>query len=618
MKKLLIPFVCLSFALGARGQDVDPAMYYADDTHIYAAVGNLTKFHELADDHAIKELIGHPSLQYIFGGLFEGEFDGADEEFMADIGMEMEDIAKAFPGHVSAGMKLPVDDFLAAITGKRVDEEPEPDIALTAQCTLSEDELAEVLEGIIKNQNRAKKDEDGELVEPEVKFSLIRDRDGGLTVFRFEGESDGELVPPIVSCVLVEGTLVASMAGIKEAGDGLGDGYFADVVERVESEGSLKDALGGSDQYLDVADELRESDFVVFMPLGELAELAEAMVGTLYDEAPEAAVMMAPKDTVLKILGLNELDALTISGAFVDDGIEMFGSINFISRAGAIAKLLNYDGREVSLPDLASEGVVAVSATTLDLAGILEHILDTVKRISPMAGPMVEMQLANMEKEGIPIRKGILGSMAPGSFSLSGYSGDKIPKYGYPSRMISMSLSDPKGLETALDSVRGFMTKMGLPEGGKREFMGVTIHQMDEIVQMMAGVGDLNEDATGSYAIVDDRLVVVAGEDDFMEHIITSMRKKGSDLLDNSAIEAGWERWESKDMVEFAYQDMAALVTEMMTAAVDEFNFYGEEEEAEAFLAGMPDLDDLDFSMIVKTYDSPKSLSFRMAFVRNQ
>ena len=41
------------------------------------------------------------------------------------------------------------------------------------------------------------------------------------------------------------------------------------------------------------------------------------------------------------------------------------------------------------------------------------------------------------------------------------------------------------------------------------------------------------------------------------------------------------------------------------------------EEEAEAFLAGMPDLDDLDYSMIVKTYDSPKSLSFRMAFVKN-
>ena len=88
--------------------------------------------------------------------------------------------------------------------------------------------------------------------------------------------------------------------------------------------------------------------------------------------------------------------------------------------------------------------------------------------------------------------------------------------------------------------------------------------------------------------------------------------------LDNSAIEAGWERWESKDMVEFAYYDVGELAKEFVLTVSNEMLLEGVDAEYIGdFLAEIPPMDDLDFHMAMKTFDTPKSISFRIAIVEN-
>ncbi len=632
----LLPLLLLAtLAATTRAQESDPASFFPDDSSALTGIRNLTKIYDLEDDHPLKELGAHPAVKHIFSEFSDGASSFIDDELLTDIGFSKEDLARAFPSRLALGVRvdLAAKADIEAAEAKADPDDPDPttaqfgfqsvapDMAIIADCTLTVDQLADLFEGFIAHLNRKATKEAEEAVDviPPSKYSLVREQADGLSLFRIEGDEDDGPAGNNTIATLVEGVLILAPSP-KDSHKGLGDGFFADVVRRVASGGQEKDSLASTDGYLDAAEQLADTDFYFYAPLENLAQALETMISESYEQAEEdgnPVGMFATKDAILTTIGLGDFKAFILAGTIVPEGFELFNELQFNERRGIISKILRYDDGGLALPDFAPEGLTAVAVSSLDVGGMLNEILAAVKAISPMASGVLDMQIANLEKEGLSIRDGIIGSLGSGITSFSGYSDDVIPADRLPSHLFVINLSDPAGMDRALAGVRAFVAKLGTPEAENREFMGVTIYQMDELAQFLSGMVDVEPDATASYAISGNRLLVAVGESDFMEHGITSLKKKGADLDSDPAIREAWSRWGDKNLVEFAYEDIATLLKSIALSTAGSIEFAEElgteiEPDIDAVkdaAEALPPVDDLHYYLAGKTYNTPEALT---------
>jgi len=616
------------FVTSAFGQNApDPGLYLPGETSVVMTVRDLSVFADLEEDHPVRSFLAHPGVRHIFGEFLDDAEGMLDEETSKDLGIDEEELARLFPGlfmvgayfDISALMNPPAVDGNGDQTEARMGLNINLEEALGGVAILDTTATDERIFELMENLGNHVAENSDDLEEART----IRDELDGKKIIRTEMKPvDGDW-QTITGCLL-DGKLVVNFTP--------NENYYRDVLRRVEGGGKESGSMANETGYLDARDRLTESDFFVFAPLTGMMAAIEEALRDAYEKMGEQAqagggmnpAMMIPIDNIVNVIGFKDFRRMTLAGKLQPDGIEFVQEIAFNERSGMISNMINYGDGGIELPDVDSAGLKSFSVSSFNLGKMVNTMIKATHQISPMVGGMVDMQLAQLENQGLKLRTGILPAIGDELISMEMYANPDPPEDQLPSQVFMVKAEDPTGMEAALEEMKGYMSTMtGAEDSEPREFMGVTVNELSGIGEALGQMFPTVDDPSTAYSFVDDYLVITLGEPDMMNHLIASLKKKGNDLESFEVVGESWRRWDDANLVSFTYQDIATLMRTFIYGSEDGLEVQAEIDGDDVALDrvgegidDMPSLEDMNYYLIDKTYQTEEALVSRGFFGR--
>ena len=616
----------VAFSGTAKAQADQPiGTLLPEDTSVLMMVRDLSTFYELPDDHAINNLMNHPAIQHLSGEALDEAGEIFSEETMEEMGVTEEQLAQWFPGRLALAARLDLEMLLDAATEGALGEPGgEANVSANlstkglsflaaADTTITEAEIKEIIDGMV---TRMKETEDDEIEDARA----FQDQFEGFPMTRLETKTfteDGDEVWTGIGFILANEMLIITQ--IPEDRSELSDSIATDMVQRIKSGGAEAGALAGNRSFIDSADQLEEADLFLFAPLENIATAGETALGSLFDDAANDPAggpginMFLTKDGLLDFLGLTDFKRMTVAAKIQPDGIEMVQELAVNERTGIIAKMVNYE-QGIQLPEMDPAGLTGITVSGYKLAESIEMLLTELPKLSPMLGGMLQMQMAQMENQGLKIQSGMLPAMGNGLIYVQAYATPEPADDQVPSAALIFNATDPAGLGAAMGEIAGFVeANMGGGEvAAPREFMGEQIFDVDSLAQMIGPMLSVGQANSAAYSIVGDKLIMTVGEKAMMDHVIASLKKGTSSLEDHETLSESWKMWGNENLVEFGYSDLATQIKAAIYGSEEGIAVRGQvgettegEDTAANIIKDMPSLKGLDFSITEKTYDTP-------------
>lgn len=643
-------------ALPASAQDSDPGRFLPEETTMVVHLRAVSSFTDLEEDHPIRRAAAHPAFAELLQA-FRTQFELLMEEneenpepslaeaVEQELGVEAGELSRLFPGQFTLAMHVDTDRLIEEVKAKVFGNTAGmPQISdciggvLVADTTADEDRWATLLESA-GNSLASCADSPGEI-------RIVREASGDLEIIRLEikqGESDWY---PVDSTI-IDGKLVISISPNTT--------YFLDVAQRITTPGASEGSLAGSESYAEALGKLAEPDFLVHVVLEDAMRAMDLAIteayATMAEAGPNPATMLLPEANLRRSLGLTDFKDYTTAIKILPDGAELLAEMRLTGRSGLLAQLMEYGAADISLPSFDPAGVKTVQVNSYDFSKMLELVLDHAPQISPLLGGMLEMQLMNLQTQGLDVRGGLIPALGEGFTLIETHTTADPPADELASTIWLLGCKDPEALAAAIEGLRTIVgQRLPLEESEPRSFRDVTIHGIGGMDFLMSAFAGGTVEAF-NYAIVDDQLVITTGKKETIEHAISCLKDGSHDLAADKAIAAAWNRWDSENLISFSYMDGAQLVRTMLsslreglelTAETDELldeiedvvaESEGAEEQAEdaqsaevevladeltrslvESLETLPDLSDMHFYLMSKSYQTETSIVTRGFF----
>jgi hypothetical protein len=652
---VLILVSCL--ALPVSAQDSDPGRFLPQDTTMVLHLRALSSLTGLEENHPIRRFAAHPAFEEILEN-FRSEFDlvmgdtdddlvfSAIEAVETELGIEPGELSRLFPGQFTFAAHLDIKQIIAAarerIQGKATGM---PQISdwiggvLVADTTADADRWATLFERIGNSL--------ASCADTPAEVRLVRESSGEREIIRLEikqGKSDWYSI----DSTLVNGRLVISISPNTD--------YFVDVAARLAAPDGSANSLAASAGYSEALNKLPEPDFLFHVAVEDAMKAIDTAIteayATMAEAGPNPAVMMLPEANLRRILGLTDFKDSTMTIKILPEGVELMSALHLNGRTGLLAQLMQFGDGPISLPGFDPTKLMSIEVTSYDVSRTLELILEHAPRLSPMLGGMLEMQLMNLQTQGIDIRGGLIPALGEGTTVAQTFTGTDPDADQLPDTIYLLGCDDAEALAGVMEGIRNFVGQ-NLPavKTTPRTLGEFTIHSvtgMDSIVRELASG---KEDARLDYAIIGDQLVITVGGDRTMEYAVSCLQDGGHDLTTDDAINTAWNHWESENLVSFFYMDAAQLVRTLLLNLREGLEWRAEmddllknieragadleaaegqqedaqEEEIEAVademtrslaekLRTLPDLSNMHFYLSGKTYQTEHSILSRVFF----
>lgn len=306
-----------------------------------------------------------------------------------------------------------------------------------------------------------------------------------------------------------------------------GEEHVEETILRVQGK-SKGSSLANSAPYQDSFDEIEQGQaraFLNFKMISSLAERMEKVPGVKIPENPFGVTLKGLIDG----LGLKGLDHFAMQIDLADDGFFASQGLFMNEREGMLA-LLNPVDTEVELYDFSPKDAFGISTMRYDLSEVWPTVEQTLTRISPGLGLLVNSQIQAFEEQAkLSLREDLFGSMGDEILSLSylnqSTSGE-IDMENPSSTIYAISLKDPDLFDRTLRSLFDAVTQ-GSDLFKEREHRGVVVRSM----RGLEGLG-----ASFGYAVFDQWLLLSIGEERYLNQLINRMKGAKSALWDQPHI----------------------------------------------------------------------------------
>ncbi len=578
--------LALGFSLAATAQDTavsDPGSYLPAETTAVLNLRELSVFSDLNENHPVRRFAAHPAFENLIDCWCE-ELDltvaaETNETSLSTImgeslGLEEDEFSRLFPGQFTLAVHIDVIRIMEALKAKIFSQATdEPNISdfiggvLVADTTADEERLAELLENAANASASS--------LNTPAEVSVVREKGGDQNLIRLKikrGDSDAYTV----DSAHVDGKFVVSLSPNTD--------YFHSVLQHLGTETASQGSLADSEVYARARNQLIDPDLFFYVVLEDTMKTIDQAITEAYSQMAEAGpnpvTMMVPEANIRRVLGLTDFKDMTLAAKIQPTGAEYLAEFAMSGRTGLPLKLMEYGESGISLPDFDPTGLKKLQVTSFDFSRMLNTILDYAPQISPMLAGMLDMQLMNLQTQGLDIRGGLIPSLGEGFTVIETYVTPTPDPEQLPSSIWMLGCDDPDGLTAAIEGLKKIVQQsLPLEEKEPRTFMDTTIHGiggMDFVISQMApGVTD----AVLDYAIVDDQLVITVGEASAMEHAITNLKNGGHDLTEFEALGESWNRWDSENLVAFTYLDVANLVRTLLLGIGEGLDASAEAEE---------------------------------------
>ncbi|MFG0319686.1 MAG: hypothetical protein ACF8XB_20605, partial [Planctomycetota bacterium JB042] len=188
-----------------------------------------------------------------------------------------------------------------------------------------------------------------------------------------------------------------------------------------------------------------------------------------------------------------------------------------------------------------------------------------------------------------------------------------------PTQAYVVRVRDPQGLEESLAELAEFVG-----DEEPTEFMNELVYRIPMPGGMMLGGG---KEAFLAYAVVENDLVVSVGEARMVENLISHIKNPGESVLENSSLMAALDDLPDDDCVGLGFADIADVLTNAIRGG--EMGLFMEAsrerdagrrsrlERARKTLDELPDVSDLHYLMVSKSYRTPESYLYRVLIRRD-
>ncbi|MFP4357935.1 MAG: hypothetical protein ACLFSZ_05800 [Puniceicoccaceae bacterium] len=558
----LLTTVAGGFASGA-----DPAAVADRETAVFLVAPDLPTLDRNFDESAFGALLENEELRKsIFPETGDADAGGAAGLFGEEAKEQWERYGHFFDGGLAVAITLPEIDWESA---DWEDFEGRDHFAIIAGFSGSEEDLAGFLEpwsderpgNLLPGQEGHGFDE--EFMGHNLRIEEVTSEDGGLV--RRNGWA------------LVNGTAV--LAQPVE--------YLRDAVARIAdpSEGG---SLAGVDRFLDVRGRAGESDLLLFVNLGLLAEFGrgpfeKGMASAMAE--PGANPLDISPEGVFEALGLDALRTFHLSATFGADRSVVEGGLFYREKKGLLHLLAHGDG-PIPLSSLAPGNPLSTSVGRARWADAWLGVKEMLAEISPGLPMMIDMTRNNLlQSTGVDFERSLIGGLGEelvaytASRDAAAPGGDGPPEVD---SVVAFELSDPAGFVLALEGIKGMFGADAFFD--KKDFEGAAIHTSKTPMP-----GD--PQAFFSYAIAGDLFLIGTGKDGLLEGAVARWKEGGSGF---------WNRPEVRDLlaelpdgaVGASYADLGSMIGEMVAALalLREVRSEGSAAEADAYPGSGEDL----------------------------
>ena len=609
--KLTSFLVVLTLASAARAQhEGDLADVLPAETFLYASISDLGDLIEIDEDGAIATLLRHDAVKQAFDEIY-GSFDWLqDKDLMLALNLEPKDLAQLFGGRIvfaipEVGIK---ESDVDTTSGAGVETSLSLDLPRGVAAFADFDGTREQLEELFDNIVTVWEEEDDV-----NQVTLLNDEFEGARIYQFEVEDlQGEIDDDEMLIGFRDGLLVLS-----DQRDTL-----EDLLDRLAHGVADEERLVDAPRYTETLDACGETDVLVYLNLGEVGPLLNEVILNQMEQFGDDLETFVSPDDLIETIGLDAFWSMFLGLRVDDDEAELTFGLTHEDRDHGLARLITYADGGVEIPTFFNPDFHSASVSCYDFTDAYLAVMDAVKKASPYGYNVLDTQLGMLERE-FPIRDALLENCDGLLIDILGYpeastaGPDDNPTQAYILRV--------KDAQTLAEAVDEFGEIYG--EGEPTEFMNERIyeipsHSLPFMMMMMVQGGNL------SFAVVENYLVVAMGETKMVESVIAHVKNPGESITEDQVLMTAFDDLPDDDVVSIAFADVSDLLLDLLRGSQDMIEIQmatsRDAAEREALrgandaIEQLPDVSDIDYFIVSKTYRTPETVVQRALMRRGR
>lgn len=507
--------LCLVMTMSVSAQKRTAESLLPIDTQAVMIMRNLPALSKKFNESAWRKIFDDKKFQQYFAPMIKefnreaGEdFTEMQKEMERVFGMPMGELFGMMQGDVSIGISGITPDMIEKID--RGNEMPFSMI-MTIDVGQHADKFKQAMLHAVKVGNEEAAANGGKVPRQEIKDYL------GAEVHLYsapEGDNDD---------VTVAWTVTGKhfVAAINA------DGIYP-VVKRL-SQNNAEGALSSHRGFQQFAQQSAKHDILMYANLKDImSTIMDALDREAQGDPNEDFNPMSPT-MIMKAMGLDQLDDLTMSVGLDQDSTITDLSINYREKIG-LMKVLSIGPEEARQPKFIPDDVVSAAVLVFHIDEAWKGIMEIAAGINPIFPVMVQQQLAQMKQQmGVDIEKDIVNNIGPELIVIEGKPVANEQPGGPNNPLQALAGSDSALILIEMKDRQRFMNAMNtmMAQGGvdqlmqKREYLGADIYTFNNGAVEM------------SIAYMDRHFVVSVNSTKTLEALIIKMRRGGKSI---------WER----------------------------------------------------------------------------
>ena len=192
-----------------------------------------------------------------------------------------------------------------------------------------------------------------------------------------------------------------------------------------------------------------------------------------------------------------------------------------------LVKMMRGVDTRLDLPAFVPADMPSASVTRWSLLGLYDGLLETLNGFGPMIGPMVQMQMGQMEQQlGIKLREDLFATTDDQVIQL----GDFVPGSAEAMQVTGIKLKDEARFVAALEALKK-MVGNGFAVFEEKEFSGFKVWQLKPNLTPDAG----GQGTQMAYAVAGGYLLVSNGPPEVLHKVLKRMKQDDGESLWDSA-----------------------------------------------------------------------------------
>jgi len=590
-----------TFSASAQVPDGDLAQLLPSGTMVFASIDEVDRIIMLDQDGAFMTLLQHEAVRQAFESAYDLIGDFEDQDFLLALDLEEEELTRLFSGRIMMAIpEILIEESEIEATGPaagKVDLSLElgRGIVMMADFSATRDRLETLLENITKLREEKERIHTSQVVSYDF---------DGMQLYNLEELDVDYDVDDSRWLALVDELLIFC-----DNEETLKD--FADLARNGAPE---EDRLSDDPRYIEALDHVGEHDALVYINLGELLPLInELLEFQLKKLGMMVAMFLRPEDLIAS-LRLDAVKSMFVGAHVDDDEADLVFGITHADTEFGLHTLLTYGDGGVEIPGYFSSDFHSASISLYDFSAAYAVFDKLLLKASPYAHNYIQIQIDLLKEEGFDLVDALLNNLDSQFVEVLGYPETTVAgPEDVPTQAYIVRVRDPQSMDEAL---------AGLVDDAAKTEPVEFMNEQISVLPMPGGLGATLADAEMCYAVVENDLVVAIGEVKMVENIIAHLKNPEQSLLDDSDLMDAFDSLPSDDVVALGFVDVADLLSNLLRggdaaisnqlAAAGPGSDLEKLLEAQDALAALPDVTDIQYYIVSKTYKSYDSFVQRM------